>query len=70
MQFIRSVKIDIFPPAKGEATEMDMKYIFLMSGVTEANPTMKKLTMGMLTEEGQGVVRCALRRALFDKVLA
>ena len=49
---------------------MDMKYIFLMSGVTEANPTMKKLIMGVLTEEGQGVVRCALRRALFDKVLA
>lgn len=37
VQFIRSVKIDVFPPAKGEATEMDMKYIFLMSGVTEAN---------------------------------
>lgn len=47
---------------------MDMKYIFLMSGVTEANPTMKELIMGVHTEEGQGVVECALRRALFDKV--
>lgn len=70
MQFIRSAKINIFPPAEGEATEMDMKYIFLMSGVTEAKPTMKKLIMGVLTEEGQGVVKCALRGALFDKVLA
>lgn len=31
---------------------------------------MKELIMGVLTEEGQGVVRCALRGALFDKVLA
>lgn len=63
------VEIDISPPAKGKATEIDMKYIFLMPGVTEANTTMKKLIMGVFTEEGQGVVRCDLRRALYDKVL-